>query len=88
MRGFTRKVDDLGRVCIPKSLRDNYNLNESVEITPTPEGLLLKSTHSITTRQTSDILHAINEEMEKVKLSNPAIYTGLNIAKKAVLGEL
>ena len=41
--GMRRKVDNLGRVTIPKEFRDFYNLSEGddVHIIDTAEGLLL-----------------------------------------------
>lgn len=88
MKGFTRKLDDLGRICIPKEYRKNYFKSGEIEIVATPQGILLKEAEVKQTREISVILDEIEEEMEKVKLTNTAVYTGLNIARKAVLGEL
>lgn len=39
-----RKIDDLGRVVIPRFLRDRYGMREwtETELCPTPEGILLR----------------------------------------------
>ena len=41
--GIVRRVDDLGRVVIPKEIRRNYNIKEgdALEITTSREGILL-----------------------------------------------
>jgi len=41
--GLQRKVDNLGRITIPKEYRDFYRLNEQtvISLIETPEGLLL-----------------------------------------------
>ena len=41
--GVTRRLDDLGRVTIPKELRRNLNIYEGCElmITPTENGILI-----------------------------------------------
>ena len=36
-------MDKLGRICIPKEMRNMYNLNESVEILATTEGVLIRN---------------------------------------------
>ena len=43
--GIMRKVDNLGRVTIPKEYRDFYHLNEQAEICliDTKEGLLISN---------------------------------------------
>ena len=41
--GIIRDVDKLGRICIPKEMRNMYNLNESVEILATTEGVLIRN---------------------------------------------
>lgn len=43
MPGITRKIDDLGRVVIPKELRRNLNIAEydELEIEVVPAGILL-----------------------------------------------
>ena len=41
--GIFKVFDKLGRIVIPKELRERYGLTESVEIVATKEGILLKS---------------------------------------------
>ena len=41
--GITKQFDRLGRIVIPKELRDRYGLDKGVEIVATKEGVLLKS---------------------------------------------
>ena len=41
--GIIKEFDKLGRIVIPKDLRDRYGINEKVEIIATKEGVLLKS---------------------------------------------
>lgn len=42
--GMQRKVDNLGRIVLPKELRKLYNINDDdyVEIIPTETGILIK----------------------------------------------
>ena len=41
--GIIKKFDKLGRIIIPKELRDRYELNETVEIIATENGVLLRN---------------------------------------------
>ena len=43
--GIIRKIDNLGRVTIPKEYRDFYHMNERdlICLIDTPDGLLLKN---------------------------------------------
>ena len=41
--GIIKEFDKIGRIVIPKELRDRYALNGSVELVATPYGILLKS---------------------------------------------
>ena len=41
--GVVKEFDKLGRLVIPKDLRERYGLEQQVEIVATKEGLLLKS---------------------------------------------
>ena len=43
MVGIIKEVDKLGRVVIPKELRERFCLNESVEIIATEEGIVLRN---------------------------------------------
>ena len=42
--GIIRKVDNLGRIVIPKEIRKFYqiNANEEIEIVTTPDGIILR----------------------------------------------
>lgn len=41
--GIIKGFDKLGRIVIPKELRERFLLHESVEIVATSEGVLLKN---------------------------------------------
>ena len=41
--GAIKEFDKLGRLVIPKELRDRYGLSEMVEIVATKDGILLRS---------------------------------------------
>ena len=41
--GIIKEFDKLGRIVIPKELRERYALNGDVEILATKEGVLLKN---------------------------------------------
>ncbi|MBE6701933.1 MAG: hypothetical protein E7585_00755 [Ruminococcaceae bacterium] len=41
--GIIKEIDKLGRILIPKELRERYGLAQQVEIVATEQGLLLKS---------------------------------------------
>ena len=41
--GVLKEFDKLGRIVIPKELRDRYALNETVEIVATEEGVLIRN---------------------------------------------
>lgn len=40
--GIIKEIDNLGRLVIPKSLRERYGLSGKVEIITTKEGILLR----------------------------------------------
>lgn len=89
MKGFTRKLDDLGRVCIPKILRKNYNITDEVEFITTQEGVLIRAVKEQSEERDFNVILAdIDLEMQKVKYSNPSVYEGLIIAKRAITGDL
>ncbi len=48
--GVLRKFDKLGRLVIPKEMRDRYKLNEAVEIIATKEGVLIRNSEYHLTR--------------------------------------
>ena len=41
--GIIKEFDKLGRIVIPKELRERFSLSDSVEIVATPDGILLKN---------------------------------------------
>ena len=41
--GIVKEIDGLGRLHIPKDVRDRLGLDKKVELVITPEGLLIKS---------------------------------------------
>ena len=41
--GFLKNFDKLGRLVIPKELRDRYALNDEVEVIATKDGVLIKN---------------------------------------------
>ena len=41
--GVIKECDKLGRIVIPKELRDRYALNDEVEIIATKDGVLIKN---------------------------------------------
>ena len=41
--GVLKKIDDLGRICIPKEMRSRFKLDNEVELHITKEGILIKS---------------------------------------------
>ena len=41
--GIVKEFDKLGRIVIPKELRERYGFTTGVEIVATKEGILLKS---------------------------------------------
>ena len=48
--GFLKSFDKLGRIVIPKELRDRYALYDEVEIIATREGVLIKNPEYILTK--------------------------------------
>ena len=48
MVGIIKEVDRLGRVVIPKEMRERYGVTETVEIVATESGIILRSpTHKL-----------------------------------------
>ena len=45
--GIIKEFDKLGRIVIPKEFRTRFGFSSEVEIVPTKEGVLLKSTEYI-----------------------------------------
>ena len=44
--GIIKEIDNLGRLVIPKSLRERFGLFGKVEIITTKEGILIRATES------------------------------------------
>ena len=49
--GILKGFDKLGRIVIPKELRDRYGLNGVIGIVATEEGVLIKSQEYILTKR-------------------------------------
>ena len=41
--GVIKEIDKLGRIVIPKEMRDRFALSEKVEVTITEEGILIRN---------------------------------------------
>ena len=41
--GIKKEIDKLGRLCIPKDMRERFNFESEVELLITEEGILLKN---------------------------------------------
>ena len=41
--GIEKEIDSLGRLVIPKKLRERLNLGSKIELVLTPEGLLVRN---------------------------------------------
>ena len=41
--GVIKEIDKLGRIVIPKEMRDRFALTESVEVLLTQEGILIRN---------------------------------------------
>lgn len=41
--GVIKNIDKLGRICIPKKMRELFGFEDAVEMVVTDEGLLLKN---------------------------------------------
>ncbi len=48
--GIIKEIDKLGRIVLPKELRERYALGNKVEIIATKEGLLITSPEYILTK--------------------------------------
>ena len=49
--GILKEFDKLGRIVVPKEMRERYGLTEKVEIVATKEGVLLKSPEYVLTKR-------------------------------------
>lgn len=52
--GIVKEFDKLGRIVIPKDLRDRYGINDKVEIIATKDGIILKSVEYVLAKKTDD----------------------------------
>ena len=48
--GIIKEIDSIGRIVIPKELRDRYSLYGNVEIVATQDGVLIKNIEYMLTR--------------------------------------
>lgn len=55
LTGVIKEVDNLGRIVIPKEMRDLYKLNERVEVISTPEGVLIRNPQYILVKIKGDL---------------------------------
>ena len=51
MIGIIKEFDKLGRIVIPKELRDRYGLHGKVEVVATKDGILLQSPRYVLTER-------------------------------------
>ena len=49
--GIQKEIDSLGRIVIPKELRELFGLEKRVEIVATKEGILLRDPQYILTKK-------------------------------------
>ena len=52
--GIIKGFDRLGRIVIPKELRERFALSDSVEIIATPDGVLLKNPEYVLVKKEKD----------------------------------
>ena len=52
--GIVRKLDNLGRLVIPKEMRELFSLDKQVELIVTDEGVLLRSPQYKLTRRNEE----------------------------------
>ena len=41
--GVTKEIDSLGRLVIPKEMRETFNLDKTVELIVTQDGILIRN---------------------------------------------
>ena len=49
--GIIKEIDKLGRIVIPKDIRERYGFDDSVEIITLREGVLIKSQDYVLTKR-------------------------------------
>ena len=52
--GILKEFDKLGRIVIPKELRERYALNGKIEIVATKDGVLLKAPEYVLVKKTNE----------------------------------
>ena len=52
--GIKKEIDKLGRICIPKDMRDLFKLEAEVELQVTTEGILLKNPEYVLVKKESN----------------------------------
>ena len=60
--GIIKEFDKLGRLVIPKELRERYGLNEGVEIVATENGVLLRSPEYVLVKKVYDLCSDVKDE--------------------------
>ena len=53
--GIIKEVDNLGRLCIPKEMRQLFKLEKEVELVVTEEGILLKNPDYVLVKKNTNI---------------------------------
>lgn len=53
--GIIKDIDNIGRIVIPKEMRDLFNLKDEVEIVITEEGVLLRNPKYKLVRKTNAV---------------------------------
>ena len=52
--GIIKEIDNLGRIVIPKEIRERLGLDRSVELVVTADGLLIKSAEFCLVKKEND----------------------------------
>ena len=53
--GIIKEVDNLGRLCIPKEMRQLFKLEKEVELVVTEKGILLKNPDYVLVKKNTNI---------------------------------
>ena len=80
--GVIRRIDDLGRIVLPKELRRIYGINDGtpMEIFTTPDGIILRKY-----RAETDLLERIREFESQVIDSQDSLDTdGIEVIEKCL----
>ncbi|MBQ2862752.1 MAG: AbrB/MazE/SpoVT family DNA-binding domain-containing protein [Clostridia bacterium] len=54
MIGIVKEIDNLGRIVIPKEIRDAFKLTKEVEIILTEDGILIRNPQYVIIKKCSD----------------------------------